>query len=309
MKKRNNFITAHGADSVTITEAVDFDKITLKNDVMFSSIFRDPEYCRELLQRILGIRISELTIAEEQKTLKIKPWNKGIRLDIYAKDIDGNVYDIEMQVLNYGDLPLRSRYYHSEMDCYQILRGQDYKELKSSIVIFLCTFDLFDQNRSIYTFQSLCREEPKISLMDHRQTIFVNINGSRQDLSPELANFLDYLKTTEPTDDFTDRLNSSVKKLRNDFDWRENYMTLEMKLKEQYNAGVKQGREEGKEEGRVQGIEEGRIQGIEAGKAEAIIDLIRQKLANGKSVAQIANECERAVETIQDLIAEMELKQ
>ena len=82
-------------------------------------------------------------------------------------------------------------------------------------------------------------------------------------------------------------------------------MTLEMKLKEQYNAGVKQGREEGKEEGMVQGIEEGRIQGIEAGKAEAIIDLIRQKLANGKSVAQIANECERSVETIQDLIAEM----
>ena len=183
------------------------------------------------------------------------------------------------------------------MDCYQILRGQDYKELKSSIVIFLCTFDLFDQNRSIYTFQSLCREEPKISLMDHRQTIFVNINGSRQDLSPELANFLDYLKTTEPTDDFTDRLNSSVKKLRNDFDWRENYMTLEMKLKEQYNAGIKQGKEEG------------RIQGIEEGKAEAIMDLIRQKLANGKSTAQIASECERSVETIQDLIAEMELKQ
>ena len=43
--------------------------------------------------------------------------------------------------------------------------------------------------------------------------------------------------------------------------------------------------------------------------AEAIMDLIRQKLANGKSTAQIASECERSVETIQDLIAEMELKQ
>lgn len=74
-------------------------------------------------------------------------------------------------------------------------------------------------------------------------------------------------------------------------------MTLEMKLKEQYNAGIKQGREEG------------RVQGIEEGKAEAIMDLIRQKLANGKSVAQIANEYERSVETIQALIAEMELKQ
>lgn len=74
-------------------------------------------------------------------------------------------------------------------------------------------------------------------------------------------------------------------------------MTLEMKLKEQYNAGVKQGREEG------------RVQGREEGKTEAIMDLIQQKLANGKSTAQIASECERSVETIQDLIAEMELKQ
>lgn len=66
-------------------------------------------------------------------------------------------------------------------------------------------------------------------------------------------------------------------------------MTLEIKLKEQYNAGIKQGREEG--------------------KAEAIMDLIRQKLANGKSTAQIASECERSVETIQNLIAEMELNE
>jgi len=70
-------------------------------------------------------------------------------------------------------------------------------------------------------------------------------------------------------------------------------MTLEMKLKEQYNAGIKQGR----------------VQGREEGKTEAIMDLIQQKLANGKSVSQIANECERSVETIQDLIAEMELNE
>ncbi len=58
-------------------------------------------------------------------------------------------------------------------------------------------------------------------------------------------------------------------------------MTLEMKLKEQYNAGIKQGM----------------VQGREEGKTEAIMDLIQQKLANGKSVSQIANECERSVET------------
>lgn len=45
---------------------------------------------------------------------------KGIRIDIYVKDSDGNVYDIEMQTTEETDLHLRTRYYHSEMDGYQI---------------------------------------------------------------------------------------------------------------------------------------------------------------------------------------------
>ena len=32
---------------------------------------------------------------------------KGIRIDIYAKDSDGNVYDIEMQTTEETDLHLR----------------------------------------------------------------------------------------------------------------------------------------------------------------------------------------------------------
>ena len=149
-------------DSIHLAERIDFDSITLKNDVMFSSVFREPDNCKELLQRILGFEINEIIIAEDQKNIKAKPWSKGIRLDIYVKDIYGNVYDIEMQMLNTGELPLRSRYYHSEMDSYQILSGQKYTQLKSSIVIFLCDFDLFQEDRSIYTFQSLCVEDGSV---------------------------------------------------------------------------------------------------------------------------------------------------
>ena len=275
-ENQNNF------DHVSFnSDAIDFNSITLKNDVMFSSVFRDPENCRELLQRILGIKISELTISEDQKSIKTKPWNKGIRLDIYVKDIHGNVYDVEMQVLNQGDLPLRSRYYHSEMDSYQILTGKKYTQLKSSIVIFLCNFDLFEQNRSVYTFLSLCKEAPNIQLMDKRQTIFVNIKGNREGLSADLTNLLDYLETAKPTDDFTDHLNNNVKRLREDFEWRENYMTLEMKLEERFEAGLQQG------------------------SNNKLKDQIRKKLARGKSLPQIAEECEESEDTIQTLIEQI----
>ena len=110
-------------------DAINFDNITITDDVMFGSVFQEAGNCRELLQRILGIEIRELFIVESQKSIKIKMWGKGIRLDVYVKDIEGNSYDIELQLLDTKELDLRSRYYHSEMDSYQIRSGQKYKNL------------------------------------------------------------------------------------------------------------------------------------------------------------------------------------
>ena len=195
---------------------VDFEKITLTDDIMFSTVLSDPEKCKEFLQRLLGITIIELEIVTEQKSVKNKRVAKGIRLDIYAKDNRGNVYNLEMQMIDTKELELRSRYYHSEMDGYQIKEGQPYSELKNSIVIFLCCFDLFERNRSVYTFMNQCVEEKDLVLNDKRKTIFVNIFGQRKGISEKLSILLDYLKTSEPTDDFTKRLQEEVVNVRND---------------------------------------------------------------------------------------------
>ena len=224
---------------------IDFEKITLTDDIMFSTVLSEPQKCQEFLQRILGITIVELEMVTEQKTMKNKRFGKGIRLDIYVKDQDGNVYDLEMQMTNTKELELRSRYYHSEMDGYQIKAGQPYNELKNSIVIFICDFDMFEKNRSVYTFLNQCVEEKDLILEDKRKTLFVNISGERVGLSEELSVLLDYLKTSEPKDKFTKGLDEEVKSVRKDQEWRENYMTWEMKLDYEYRMGEKAGIEKG----------------------------------------------------------------
>jgi|GEM_PF-653525 len=93
---------------------IDFEKIGITNDRMFGTVFRNEKECKELLQRILGIRIVEITIVA-QMSVEGSFYGKGIRLDIYAKDENRNVYDIEMQTTADENLRLRSRYYHSEM--------------------------------------------------------------------------------------------------------------------------------------------------------------------------------------------------
>ena len=259
---------------------IDFDKIGITDDVMFCTVLSNSEDCREFLQRILGIEIEEIVVVGTQVSMKSNFHAKGVRLDVYAKDKKGNAYDIEMQTTKMRELPLRSRYYHSEMDSYQIAAGEKYGNLKYSIVIFVCNFDLFAKNRSVYTFESICREDTEIHLQDKRKTIFININGSREGVPKELAHLLDYLKTKTPTDGFTERLEQRVLEIRRDTEWRDDYMTLEMKMDEKYE------------------------QGLEEGYDKCLCELIRIKLAKGKTVSQIADEFEKSQEEIQKLIKE-----
>ena len=232
-----------------------FDDIGITDDVMFGSVFSDQEDCKEFLQRILQIKIAKLTIVEEQKSIRTKRKGKGIRIDVYVRDDKGNSYDIEMQLIDTKELDLRSRYYHSEMDSYQIRKGQKYKNLKQSIVIFVCAFDLFGDNRSIYTFETICRENTDIALQDKRKTYFINIYGDRSGIEKDTVNLLDYFKTGEPTDDYTKKLQEKVEEIRCDDEWRENYMTIEMKMDQRFEdgkqVGIQAGMQTGKHDERI----------------------------------------------------------
>ena len=259
--------------------AVDFAKIGITNDVMFGTVFKNEDDCKELLQRILGIEICELTIVESQKTIKTTLLGKGIRIDVYVKDNYGNAYDIEMQTTKDTELHLRSRYYHSEMDGYQIRAGEKYSNLKNSIVIFICSFDPFADKRCIYTFQTNCMENKDITLDDKRTTYFVNIYGNREGMNKKTADLLEYFKTGKPTDSYTKNIQDQVIKYREDDEWRDNYMTLEMKMDQRY--------EEGKMEG-----ERDRDQ-----------ELIMKWLQKGKTIAQIAEDLDKTEVYVKSLMS------
>ena len=233
----------------TPEEEQKFEQVKITDDLMFCTVFQNEEDCRKLLERILQIHIIEIEVVQEQKNMKGSIQSKGSRLDIYVRDDQMNSYDIEMQLVSSDELILRSRYYHSEMDMYQIKHGQDYTDLKQSIVIFICDFDPFKDGKSIYTFEATCRENKDSVLTDKRKTIFANLRGDREGIEQDTVNLLDYFRTGEPTDEFTRGLQGKVEQLRNDDEWRENRMTIEMREKLIYRQGKKEGIAEGIEQG------------------------------------------------------------
>lgn len=57
-------------------------------------------------------------------------------------------------------------YYQGMIDLNILEKGDNYKNLKRSFVIFVCTFDLFGEGRHIYTFENRCIQNLELSLGD-----------------------------------------------------------------------------------------------------------------------------------------------
>ena len=171
-----------------MTASTTWEEIGISNDFMFGKVMQQPELCRGLLQRILpDLQIDRIEYPEAQKGIRADVDAKSVRLDVYIKDGKGTVYDIEMQVTDTGELPKRTRYYQSLIDLQLIDKGEAYRKLKPSYIIFICPFDLFEQGRHIYTFVNTCQEDGKTLLEDGTTKIFLNTDSDMDDVSESLS--------------------------------------------------------------------------------------------------------------------------
>ena len=219
-----------------------WEELGISNDFLFGKVMQDAQLCKELLQRILpGLKIDHVEYPEGQKTICPDADAKSIRMDVYVRDGKGTVYDIEMQVANTKELPKRTRYYQSMIDLQMIDKGQSYKKLNPSYVIFICQFDLFHMGRHIYTFENICREDKNISLGDGAVKIFLNADGKMNDVSRELKAFLDYVAGKKSEDAFVNKLEEAVKAAKKNREWRREYMTLLMRDQENIEKGIEKG--------------------------------------------------------------------
>lgn len=227
-----------------------WESLGISNDFLFGKIMQDAELCKELLQRILpDLEIDHIEYPEAQKGIRPDADAKSVRLDVYVRDGKETVYDIEMQVADTGELPKRSRYYQSMIDLQMIDKGQSYKKLKPSYVIFICSFDLFDKGRHIYTFENICREDNRLFLEDGATKIFLNAAGRENDVSSELKAFLDYVAGKKSEDHFVKRLEEAIEEAKKNREWRHEYMTLLMRDQENIEKGIQQGIQQGIQKG------------------------------------------------------------
>ena len=265
-------------------------ELNLEDDFLFAKVMSDKEICKEFLEKLLDVRIEKVEMPVNQKVIDLLVDCKGIRLDIYVKDENNTVYNVEMQRIDNKNLGKRMRYYQGNIDIDCIQKGKDYKELTKSYVIFICTFDYFKYGRHKYTFENVCLEDNNIRLIDGTQKIILNTKGTMDDLDEELLGFLRYIEdsreeTVESTKGtLAKHIHKRVIEIKKDKNVEVEFMTLLERDREK----IEEGRQEGRQQGRQEGIE--------------LTKKVFKLHASKYSIEEIAKKCEISKEKLMKIL-------
>ena len=232
-----------------------YEALTIQDDFMFKKVMQCKRICMRLISEIMQVEVRDITYLETEKTVEAYIEGRGIRLDVLVADDKGTHYNIEMQVRNTigtstgkALLPKRTRYYQGSIDTDMLQKGQNFDELPPLVLIFICAFDLFDQNRYLYEFKSRCTEDYELVLDNEVTVMFLNALGHRGNVSQLVKNFLQYVNDHVPKDDFTNEVENEVVRLNHDKEVRREFMVLSTRLKDERMLGIEEGRVEGKAE-------------------------------------------------------------
>jgi predicted transposase/invertase (TIGR01784 family) len=244
-------------------KTIDWDSLTFANNYVFQEVLKNKKLCQYLIEKILHIQIKDIRyLIEERHINSARISSKSIRLDVYVENEEGTVLDIEMQVT--GDnstvhagkdettvikgLPLRTRYYQSLISMDMLKRGMEYRELRKSYVIFICTFDPFGKGLPMYHFTYRCKEDTSLEMGDLTENIYLNAKAADKAEDAALSDFLSYVDSGKAGSAFTQAIDAETKRVKNDEEWRERFVTWEMDLKIMCEDAEKKGRLEGKKE-------------------------------------------------------------
>ena len=229
-----------------------FGELEFCDGFLFAATLEDEELCRSVLERILEIPVKAVKVHKESM-IAINPEYRGIRMDVYADDEAGTIYDVEMQTTAEGNLPRRSRCYRGQMDVAALEPGDNVNKLPRSFVIFICTFDPFGDGLYRYTYENTCRENGRF-LADGATTVFLNTRGkSAAGVSQALIDFLCFVESSwygdsVGEDQLLQKLCNRIRYLKRSRRMEERYMLFGELLDKERREGREEGRKEGKAE-------------------------------------------------------------
>ncbi|MCM1055936.1 MAG: Rpn family recombination-promoting nuclease/putative transposase, partial [Bacteroides sp.] len=139
----------------------------------FMSVVLQHRECLELVLNIILER-SDLRVKSCKSQYVVSSlYGRSVRLDVYAEDEDGKLYDIEVQNIVSDEEIKRIRFYSALMDANYLAKSEKPHCLPETYVIFILGEDMYNDGLPVYHVDRTVRETGKI-FEDDLHIILVN---------------------------------------------------------------------------------------------------------------------------------------
>lgn len=231
-----------------------WENLKPSDDFIFAKLMQNEEICKELIEVLLDISIDHIEYLEEQKTIDISLDSRSVRLDVYLKDETGTVYNVEIQPSVSKELAGRSRYYQALIDLNNLEKGQRFRDLPNSYVIFICTYEPFGDGQMCYRYENRNMDRPEERLGDGTFKYFFNTKAYDGNM-PEAMNVLKFIETGEEGNRPTGlavKMATEYQQIKSNKEWKVTYMTLYEREQERLEAAIEKGFADGRDAGKAE---------------------------------------------------------
>lgn len=210
-EKAGNLMNAKSQSNLKKKETLEaIEKLCLLDDNLMTLVFDRNIEATELLLNIIlqrdDLKVLEAVAQREYKN----PMSGGrsITIDIYARDGNGKIYDIEVQRASSGADVHRARFHSSMIDTKMLKAGQEFQEIHDSYVIFITASDVMGAGRSLYHIDRVIKETGTY-FGDGSHIIYVN--GSYKDDNDPVGKLMHDFRCLSSVDMFYPILARQVK--------------------------------------------------------------------------------------------------
>lgn len=218
------------------------DNIKITDNILFTSVFENINIIKKFIEVVLKFKIIDIKIIQKEKVVDSVGKSRGVRFDVYVEDNSNKIYDIEIQTSDEKDLLKRLRYYQGCLDINHLNKGDNFNDLKTTYIIFICMFNPFKDlglNNYIYNIEPCIKYNDivvKVNDESHKIVINTKYDTTKID-NMGLKSFIELMNDgfkSITKSDLTDMIVNEVNRIKKDEEWSEKYMEVMEKYAQSY---------------------------------------------------------------------------
>ncbi len=277
-------------------------KFKPKNDVIFQELFKpgNEDITKAFLSSIIKENITEINMDVSTHTNRDYLKSKLGILDLRVK-LENNIQcNVEVQLIDYGNMIDRMLFYWSKQFSKNLNKSQDYSKLERTISIAILNFKIEDLKdiENFYTNWKIIETKDRKKILTNKLDIYIIempklLEQKHKELNDNLTQWMLFLNNPDSVEvkeimEENDKIKEAAEKYDVILGDEELIRLAELKEKGEMDErnmkrvareeGIAEGMKQGMEKGKQEGHKSGLIEGIQKNKLEVAKKLLKMKL-------------------------------